>query len=122
VLERLRGIPLFASLDVDQLNRLARATTEFEVPAGQPLIEKGAPGSGIFVLVEGQAWVDAPEGGRQLEPGEVFGQRSLFDDSQRTARVRAQTDVRCLAISRVEIEQLLAEDPQLAAELRELGA
>jgi len=122
VLDRLRAVPLFASVDIDKLDRLARGTTELEVPAGQTLIEKGAPGSGIFILEEGQAWVDAPEGGRQLMPGEVFGQRSLFgDDPQRTARVRAQTSVRCLAIPRVEIEQLLADDPQFAAELRKLS-
>lgn len=121
--DRLGALPLFADLDDAQLERLAAATSEFEAPAGQALIERGIPGSGIFVLELGQAVVEAPEGHREIGPGDVFGERSfLGDDIPRTARVRAQTDVRCLAIARPEIERLLAEDPQLADKFRGLSA
>jgi CRP-like cAMP-binding protein len=121
--DRLGALPLFADLDDAQLERLAAATSEFDAPAGQALIERGKPGAGIFVLEQGQAIVEAPEGRREIGPGDVFGERSLLgDDIERTARVRAQTDVRCLAIARPEIERLLAEDPRLADKLRELSA
>ena len=121
--DRLGTLPLFADLDDAQLDRLAAATSEFDAPAGQTLIERGRPGSGIFVLEEGHAIVEAPEGTRQIGPGDVFGERALLgDDISRTARVRAETDVRCLAIARPEIEQLLAEDPRVADRLRQLSA
>ena len=121
--DRLGTLPLFADLDDAQLDRLAAATSEFDAPAGQALIERGRPGSGIFVLEEGHAIVEAPEGTRQIGPGDVFGERALLgDDISRTARVRAETDVRCLAIGRPEIEQLLAEDPRVADRLRQLSA
>ena len=121
--ERLRATLLFAHLDDAELDRLASATTEVRAPAGQALIERGAPGSGIFVLEEGQAEVEAPEGTRRLGPGAVFGERALFmDDGQRTARVRARTDVCCLAIGRVAIERLLADDPLVAGRLRPLAS
>jgi CRP-like cAMP-binding protein len=121
--DRLGALPLFADLDEAQLDRLAAATSEFEAPAGQALIERGKPGGGIFVLEQGQAIVEAPEGQREIGPGDVFGERSLLGDNiERTARVRAQTDVRCLAIARPEIERLLAEDPRLADKLRGLSA
>lgn len=121
--DRLGELPLFADLDDAQLDRLAAATTEFEAPAGQALIERGRPGSGMFVLEEGQAVVEAPEGTREIGPGDVFGERSLLgEDIERTARVRARTDVRCLAIARPEIERLLAEDPRLAERLSQLSA
>ena len=121
--DRLGALPLFADLDDAQLDRLATATSEFDAPAGQALIERGKPGAGIFVLEQGQAIVEAPEGRREIGPGDVFGERSLLgDDIERTARVRAQTDVRCLAIARPEIERLLAEDPGLADKLRGLSA
>jgi CRP-like cAMP-binding protein len=123
VRERLRALPLFADLDEEQLDRLAAATSEFEASAGQLLIQRGAPGSGIFVLEDGRAVVEAPEGARDLGPGDVFGERSLVgDDLGRTARVRALTGVRCLAIGRTEIERLLAENPSLADGLRQLSA
>ena len=121
--DRLGTLPLFADLDDAQLDRLAAATSEFDAPAGQTLIERGRPGSGIFVLEEGHAIVEAPEGTRQIGPGDVFGERALLgDDISRTARVRAETDVRCLAIGRPEIEQLLADDPRVADRLRQLSA
>ena len=121
--DRLSAVPLFADLSDDQLDRLAAATSEFDAPAGQALIERGKPGSGIFVLEQGMAIVEAPEGKRDLGPGDVFGERALLgEDNERTARVRAETDVRCLAIARVEIEQLLAEDPRVAHRLRQLSA
>jgi CRP-like cAMP-binding protein len=123
VRDRLGELPLFADLDDAQLDRLAAATTEFEAPAGQALIERGRPGSGMFVLEEGKAVVEAPEGTREIGPGDVFGERSLLgEDIERTARVRARTDVRCLAIARPEIERLLAEDPHLAERLSQLSA
>jgi CRP-like cAMP-binding protein len=121
--DRLRALPLFAHLDEEQLDRLGAATSEFGASAGQMLIERGAPGSGILVLERGRAVVEAPEGARELGPGDVFGERALVgNDRERTARVRALTDVRCLAIGRTEIERLLAEDPSLADSLRQLSA
>jgi CRP-like cAMP-binding protein len=123
VRDRLRALQLFADVDDAQLERLAAATSEFDAPAGQALIERGRVGSGMFVLEQGQAVVEAPEGKRHIGPGDVFGERSLLgDDIERTARVRAETDVRCLAISRPEIERLLAEDPRIAERLRQLSA
>jgi CRP-like cAMP-binding protein len=121
--ERLRTLPLFADLDDEQLDRLAAAATELEAPAGRTLIERGDPGSGMFVLEQGRAVVEAKEGRRELGPGDVFGERALLGDGvERTARVRAQTDVRCVAIGRVELERLLAEQPRLADRLRQLSA
>ena len=121
--DRLRALPLFADVDDAQLERLAAATSEFHAPAGQALIERGRAGSGMFVLEQGQAVVEAPEGKRIIGPGDVFGERALLgDEIERTARVRAETDVRCLAISRPEIERLLAEDPRIAERLRQLSA
>jgi CRP-like cAMP-binding protein len=121
--DRLGNLPLFAGLDDAQLDRLAAATSEFDAPAGQALIERGRPGSGIFVLEEGNAIVEAPEGTRQIGPGDVFGERALLgEDIARTARVRAESDVRCLAIARPELERLLAEDPRVADRLRQLSA
>jgi CRP-like cAMP-binding protein len=74
------------------------------------------------VLEEGHAIVDAPEGSRELGPGDVFGERSLLgEDVERTARVRARTDVRCLAIARPEIERLVATHPEIGERLSHLS-
>jgi CRP-like cAMP-binding protein len=121
--ERLRAVPLFEGLSDEALDRLAGVTREFDAPAGRILVERGDPGSGMLVLEQGSAVVEAPEGRRELGPGDVFGERSLIDSGvERTARVRAETDVRCLAIGRAEVERLLADEPQVADRLRQLSA
>ncbi len=120
--DRLRALLLFADLGDEQLDVLAAGAQELTVAAGRPLIQRGDPGSGLFVLEEGSAIVEAPDGTRTLGPGDVFGERSLFDeDGERTARVRAQTDVRCLAIARPAIERVIAEHPDLGERLRHLS-
>lgn len=121
--ERLRALLLFADLDDEQLEALAAGAKEFTVAAGKPLIQRGDPGSGLFVLEQGTAIVEAPEGTRTLGPGDVFGERALFgDDGERTARVRALTDVQCLAIARTELERLIVEQPAVRERLRHLSA
>lgn len=119
--ERLRALLLFSDLDDEQLNVLAACAREIRVAAGQPLIQRGDPGSGIFVLEEGRALVEAPERTRELRPGDIFGERSLLNDSERTARVLAMTEVRCIAIPRPELEQVIAANPQLGERLRHVS-
>jgi CRP/FNR family cyclic AMP-dependent transcriptional regulator len=113
--DRLRSLPLFANVHDDALERLARVATEFEVPAGQVLVEIGQPGSGMFVVEEGDVAVDLPSGGEiVLGPGEFFGEMSLLTDDPHSARVRAKTAVRCIALSRRDFAALLDDEPKIA--------
>jgi CRP-like cAMP-binding protein len=119
--ERLRALLLFTDLEDEHLDALAAGAREISVPAGKPLIQRGYPGSGLFILEEGRAIVDAPEGTRELGPGDIFGERSLLDGGiERTARVRAETDVRCIAIPRPELERVIAARPDVGERLRAL--
>ena len=55
--------------------------------------------------------------GRSIElgPGEFFGELSLLvPESRRVARVRAKTPIRCIAINRLDFEELLEDEPRLA--------
>jgi CRP/FNR family cyclic AMP-dependent transcriptional regulator len=113
--DRLRSLPLFAHVHDDALERLARVATEFEAPAGQVLVEIGQPGSGMFVVEEGDVAVDLPSGGEiVLGPGEFFGEMSLLTDDPHSARVRAKTAVRCIALSRRDFAALLDDEPKIA--------
>ena len=113
-LAELRRIPLFADLDDAALARVAGLAAEFEAQAGHVLVEVGQPGSGMFVLEEGTAAVELPDGrSRHLQPGEFFGEIALLTDHPRNARVQAKTPVRCLAISRTDFANLLEEEPRI---------
>lgn len=120
--DRLRSIALFGGLSDESLQRIVDLGTEFEAPAGHVLAEAKMEGSGLFVIEEGEVVVDLP-GGKKLEhgPGEFFGELSLLAHGlPRTARVRAKTPVRCLAIGRYDFHKLLEEEPKIAIAM--LGA
>jgi CRP-like cAMP-binding protein len=109
-------------MDEEDLRRLREVGTESQIAAGQMLIERGQQGAGLFVVLDGTVVVDASEGTRELGPGAVVGERSLFSaEGARTARVRAVTDVRVLAVDRDQVERLCAEDAAFARRLGDVG-
>ncbi len=114
--ERLREIPLFAELPDESLRSLAQIATEVEVPAGQVMIRPYDPGLGMFVVEEGNVVVELHHGREvELGPGEFFGELALLiPEGVRAARVRAETDVRCLAIGREDFARLIDDEPRIA--------
>jgi CRP-like cAMP-binding protein len=120
--EALRSSPLFSRFDEETLERLAQHFSEVEVPENQVLIQPGTVGAGLYVICDGTVLVEAPKLRRELGPGDVVGEISLVqDDGTRRARVVAKTPVRCLALSRADFEQLLADEPELESAVRELA-
>ena len=102
-------------MDARDLEMLRAAGTEIAIDAGHVLIEHRQHGSGLFVILEGTIAVNAPEGDRELGPGTVVGERALLaSDGRRTARVRALTDLRVVAVDRAAFERLCAAEPGLA--------
>ncbi|HZO62959.1 MAG TPA: cyclic nucleotide-binding domain-containing protein [Gaiellaceae bacterium] len=114
--DRLRELPLFAGLDRAALERVVEVSSELALPAGQVLMRADDPGAGMLVIEEGTVVVEAP-GGQTIElgPGEFVGELSLLvPESTRVARVRAKTAVRCLAVNRATLEDLLDREPRFA--------
>ena len=106
----------------EDLRLLETVGAEAAVAAGQLLIERGQPGTGIYVILEGTVLVEAAEGALELGAGAFIGERALLaEDGLRTARVRAITDIRVLAVDRVEFERLCVDDPALQGRLTEGG-
>jgi CRP/FNR family transcriptional regulator, cyclic AMP receptor protein len=117
-IDRLAGIPLFASSRPRELEAIARLCTEVEVPAGRTLCREGETGQEFFVLESGSVAVSV--GGQQvatLGPGDFFGELALLDAGPRNATVTAQTDVQVLVVSRQEFMGLLEEDPMVAVRM-----
>jgi CRP-like cAMP-binding protein len=123
-LERLRATALFRTLDDDALALVASLAKEFEAKPGQVLTEPGQPGTGMFVITDGSARADVRGGPpRTLHAGECFGELALLiADGTRTARVCAETPVRCLAIARDDFRHLLEREPRIAVSLLEVLA
>jgi len=121
-LEALRRVPLFSELGNEELQRVAEAVNEVAVPAQQLLVQPGTAGTGMFFIAEGTAVVETKREKIELGPGQFFGELALMsEDATRTARVRAKTELRCLALDRASFRKLVSEHPEVAASLLEVA-
>jgi CRP-like cAMP-binding protein len=110
----LDDAPLFAHVSAAGLERALTSSSEFEAEPGQVLALAGDFGSGMFVILEGEAVVELRATKYELGPGDFFGELALLvPGATRVARVRAKTAVRCLAVPRDEFLALLDTEPGL---------
>ena len=121
--DELRSIPLFVGASDAGLQRVAAAAGEMTCAAGQIVALEGDPGSGMFVIVEGTEHVEWRGGAVDLGPGTFFGELTLLaPGGTRIARVRAATEMRCLAIPRDDAIALVESEPTIAlAMLKEIA-
>jgi CRP/FNR family transcriptional regulator, cyclic AMP receptor protein len=81
------------------------------IKAGEKLFSKGDAADEAFLLVEGRLAI--PERSVVLTAGALFGEMALFTmDGKRTASAVCLTDVRLLAITYEEFEQLYFQNPE----------
>jgi CRP-like cAMP-binding protein len=121
--EELRAIPLLAGATDAGLARIAARAGEVTCAPGQIVALEGDPGSGMFVIVDGTAHVEWRGGSVDLGPGTFFGELTLLaPGGTRIARVRAATEMRCLAIPREDAIELIESEPAVAlVMLREIA-
>jgi CRP-like cAMP-binding protein len=105
-------------LDAEQLDRLARAVRPVRFKKREVIVRQGDIGESMFALVEGkvQVAVHAPGGDKTvatLEPGDVFGEMSLFTGARRSATVTASGNVAALEITKAALQPILAAAPRL---------
>jgi CRP-like cAMP-binding protein len=119
----LRSVPLFAGASDAALERLAAESGELTSSAGQVVAMEGDVGSGMFVILDGTATVEWRGGAVDLHAGTFFGELTLLaPGGRRNARVRAATDMRCLAIPRDVALEVIESEPSVAlAMLREVA-
>jgi voltage-gated potassium channel len=118
----LRRVPLFSQLGDKELQCVAEAVNEVEIPAQQLIVQPGTAGTGMFFICDGTAVVETKRDEIELGPGQFFGELALISEAgTRTARVRAKTGLRCLALDRASFRELVSEHPEVAASLLEIA-
>ncbi len=121
--DELRAIPVLAEASDDALARVAATAGEMTYHEGQILALPGDAGSGMFVILDGTVSVEWRGGRTELGTGNFVGELTLLSPGgSRNARVRALTDVRCLALGRDDALALIESEPTVAlAMLKEVA-
>lgn len=119
--EVLARVPLFSMLPKKELSKLAREAHDRTFPAGTVLTDEEEADVSFGVIVEGRAAVSVH--GRPvatLGPGDYFGEMALIDHSFRSAKVTAETPVRCLLFVAWMFRPFAMEHPETAWALLEI--
>jgi len=116
--ELLRRVPLFAALDRGELDEVASSLRERKFSQGEDVLTEGRAGVGFFVIVDGEATVTVRgENRARLRPGDYFGEIALITGSERTATVRADSDMTCLALTAWEFRPIVEQNGTVAWKL-----
>ena len=95
--EVLAQVPLFSMLPKKELTKLARNARNRTFRAGTVLTEEQETAVSFGVIVEGRAAVSVHgRPVRTLGPGDYFGEMALIDNSRRSAKITAETELHCL--------------------------
>ncbi|HJQ44471.1 MAG TPA: cyclic nucleotide-binding domain-containing protein [Jatrophihabitantaceae bacterium] len=117
--DELQSIPLFKNLTDGQRERVAERLQEVEVDLGAVIARQGAFAYHLFVVREGTAVVTIDgELVGSLGPGSTFGEIGVLDHGRRTANVVAATPMRLLTMMVWDFDELAAELPEFAAQVK----
>jgi CRP/FNR family cyclic AMP-dependent transcriptional regulator len=121
--ELLARVPLFKLLDEVELADLQHCFERREIPAGQAVFRMGEPGESLYIVGEGsvELFVKDDTGSKIVltvcEPGDFFGELSLFDGGARTATAEVLSDADLLVLDREDLMAFLRRRPDAALDL-----
>jgi len=113
--EQLGKVWIFAQLEKDDLERIAKAVVPRTYKAGQEIVKEGDQAVAFYVITSGK--VELTKGGQPLGtmgPGDSFGEMSLLDGHPRSASLTAVEDTECLVMTRWDFTAELRTGPNIA--------
>lgn len=116
--DHLKQVPLFADLDIDELDEVAQCATQLDYKAGKVLMNEGGSAHEMFVVVEGE--LEVTRGGEHiadLGPGSFAGEMALLTHTHRNSTVTTKTAASVLHLDGRGFSAVLRDVPSIAAKM-----
>lgn len=116
--DHLKQVTLFADLDEDELDAVARCATQLDYKAGKVLMTEGGSAHEMFVVVEGVVEVTRDgEHVADLGPGSFAGEMALLTHTHRNSTVTTKTAASVLHLDGRGFTGVIHEVPSIAAKM-----
>jgi putative peptide zinc metalloprotease protein len=121
----LRRVPLFVTVDDDELDYISSHLKHERFPAGEVVIQEGDEGDKFYILERGKVTVwrlgedDVEYKIDELGPGQYFGEVALVSNAPRNATVRADTPLTLLTLDHRDFNQCVRKYVNLADQVDE---
>ena len=123
--ESFRRIPLFAHIEQDIVNRLAKRFQVESCNLGGKLIEEGKYPQKFFIVARGQVEISSKGTHGEdlriaiLSEGEYFGEANLLSDQPSSVTVKAITPAVFFSLDSNELEEIIKDIPTFREQFRQ---
>jgi uncharacterized membrane protein len=119
----LKGIPLFSTMDDQELRGLRAVMEAAAFGPGQTIIREGDEGKYFYIILSGNVqYLSSDASGQELVldeagPGSFFGELSMLTGEKRLVRVRSADEVSTLTLNRDQFHDFLVRHPHAAIDV-----
>src|SRR3984893_16367644 len=123
VVDLLARVPVFATLEQSDLERIAQLAVPRRFEPGQAVFREGDASDTCYVVREGHARaIRSHADGRTITlatfgPGDIFGELAMFEDERRSATVEAIEPTSVVAVLGPDMRRLMGEHPEISKRL-----
>ena len=117
IVELLRSMDIFDSIDDRQLQEIAGLLEEHRIPAGTALFREGDAGDSMLIVTAGRIRLSTndPSGRERVlavfGDGEFFGETGVLTGEARTANATADVDSGVVILAKPEFDRFIAGNP-----------
>jgi CRP-like cAMP-binding protein len=118
--DTLARVELFAELEKEDLQRIAKSVVIREFKPGDTVVRENEVGVAFYAIDKGRVEVVKNLGTPEeqvldtMGPTSFFGEMALFDNHLRSASIRAIEETRCLVLTKWDFNAELTQNSHLA--------
>lgn len=118
ILERLKGVPMFAGCDTQNLQSIVDGAREEEFDSGARVVKEREISCLFYLILDGQVEVHSEDQVlATLDAGNFFGEMALLEELPRSADVIATKPTKCLVISQRDFKEIISSNSDIAIKM-----